>query len=76
MLSINNTLWEKLKAKDIMSHLDNIEEESFFFEYKSDKTTAEKFIKEISAFANTYGGYLFLGINDDKSIGGCEQWTE
>ena len=76
MLNINNTLWEKLKAKDIMSHLDNIEEESFFFEYKSDKTTAEKFIKEISAFANTYGGYLFLGINDDKSIGGCEQWTE
>ncbi len=59
-----------------MSHLSNAEDESFFFEYKSDKTTNEKFIKEVSAFANTYGGYIFLGVNDDKSIGGCKEWTE
>ena len=33
-------------------------------------------MKEISAFANTYGGYILLGINNDKSIGGCRKWTE
>ncbi|MGN0576922.1 MAG: helix-turn-helix domain-containing protein [Ruminococcus sp.] len=33
-------------------------------------------IKEVSAFANTYGGYNFLGVDDDKTISGCAEWTE
>ena len=32
--------------------------------------------KEISAFANTYGGYVFLGVDDDKNVLGCVEWTE
>ena len=27
-------------------------------------------------FANTYGGYIFLGITDKKDITGCVKWTE
>lgn len=50
--------------------------ESFFFEFKSDDEEPNKLVKEISALANTYGGYIFLGVNNDKSIGGCEKWTE
>ena len=47
-----------------------------FFEFKSDDEEPKKLIKEISAFANTYGGYILLGVNDDKTIGGCKKWTE
>lgn len=38
--------------------------------------STKKFIKEVSAFANTFGGYIFLGIEDDKTISGCKKWTE
>lgn len=30
-------------------------------------------LKTICAFANTYGGYLLLGVSDDKKIFGLEQ---
>lgn len=33
-------------------------------------------IKEIAALANTYGGYVFLGVSDDKKIEGCQKWDE
>lgn len=32
--------------------------------------------ENVCAFANTYGGYILLGIDDDKSISGCKKWTE
>lgn len=52
------------------------EKKNFFFEFKADQETPSKLVKEISAFANTYGGYLFLGVNDDKTISGCLEWNE
>ena len=67
MVNINNKPWDKLRFHDI---------EKFFFEFKSDDEEPKKLIKEISAFANTYGGYILLGVNDDKTIGGCKKWTE
>lgn len=76
MLNINNKSWEDLCTKDITKFLSNLEDETFFFEYKSDDESPAKLIKEISAFSNTYGGYIFLGVNDDKSIGGCKKWNE
>jgi len=33
-------------------------------------------MKEVSAFANTYGGYIFLGVDNSKKIVGCSKWTE
>ena len=78
MININNKAWEKLRAADIVKLLSgDIEtDENFFFEFKDDREKNDKFIKEVSAFSNTYGGYILLGVNDDKTIGGCKDWNE
>lgn len=76
MIDINNKSWEKLRGTDIKRLLASTDDERFFIEFKSDDESTDKLMKEISAFANTYGGYILLGINDDKSIGGCRKWTE
>lgn len=76
MININNKSWNKLRSSDIRKLLSEDFEENFFFELKADDESPDKLIKEISAFSNTYGGYILLGINDDKSIGGCKKWTE
>lgn len=76
MISINNTPWEELTGTDILALLDNDNGESFFFEFKTDDTRNQGIHKEISAFANTFGGYIFIGVKDDKTIEGCSQWTE
>lgn len=76
MININNKSWDKVRWTDIVKLLDSTDDESFFFEFKSDEESNDKLIKEISALSNTYGGYIFLGVNDDKTIGGCKKWTE
>ena len=76
MININNKRWEDITAEDLKELLSSNDDETFFIEYKSDEEPPAKLVKEVSAFANTYGGYVFLGINDDKTIGGCEKWTE
>lgn len=77
MININNKSWHKLRSIDIEKFLINdIEDKNFFFEFKADDETPAKLIKEISALANTYGGYILLGVNNDKTIGGCQKWTE
>ena len=75
MMNINNKSWEKLRATDIVKFLSDIEE-SIFVEFKSDDEAPNKLVKEISAFANTYGGYILLGVSDDKSVSGCTKWSE
>ncbi len=40
--------------------------EGWYIEYKRELTDAKKIAKEISAFSNTYGGWLFYGIDEDK----------
>ena len=77
MIKINNANFEDLKFKDIQEFLNNPDSgESFFIEFKNDSTRKESLAKEISAFANSYGGYLFLGVEDDKTITGCTKWDE
>lgn len=76
MLNINNKSWEKLRANDIVAFLNVLEDETFFFELKLDDIKPDHFIKEVSAFANTYGGYIFLGVDNSKKIVGCSKWTE
>lgn len=76
MININNKPWNKIRFADIQTVLNEADDENFFFEFKAEKVRPESLIKEISAFANTYGGYIFLGIADNKSIEGCTSWTE
>ena len=59
-----------MKRKDF---LDLIEEgESLQIEFKRRFSTPEKIAREMIAFANTRGGYLLLGVDDDKQIVGVE----
>lgn len=46
--------------------------ESTTVEFKRKVAHPEKIIKELVAFANTRGGYLFIGVNDDGSIPGLK----
>lgn len=76
MININNQNWDKLCFDDIVKLLSGADDETFFFEFKSDDETPAKLVKEVSAFSNTYGGYILLGVNDNKTIDGCTKWTE
>ena len=75
MINIRGRQWNELTAVDIEKAIEE-NDESFFFEYKEDAVQPKKLIEEISAFANTYGGYIFVGVADDKKITGCSQWNE
>jgi len=55
------------ELKDII-----FEGESTTTEFKRKFTTPEKIAKEISALANTKGGYLIFGVDDDGSIYGVD----
>lgn len=77
MILINNKEFSKIKFSDVEKFLSSYDkEESFFIELKNNDVTTKDLIKEICAFSNTFGGYLFLGIEDDKKITGCHDWTE
>jgi predicted HTH transcriptional regulator len=53
--------------------IDLIEEgENLFCEFKRKFSSAEKIAKEMTAFANTKGGYILFGIDDNKSVYGVE----
>jgi predicted HTH transcriptional regulator len=59
-----------MKRKDF---LDLIEEgESLQIEFKRKFSTPEKIAREMIAFANTRGGYVLFGVDDDKQIVGVE----
>lgn len=75
MINISDKEWKQLTVEDIEKAIKS-EEESFFFEFKDDQASTKKIAEEISALANTYGGYIFLGVTDEKEIRGCMQWTE
>lgn len=53
--------------------LDLIEEgENLTCEFKRKFSTPEKIAREMIAFANTKGGYLIIGVDDDKEIVGVD----
>lgn len=56
-----------LDLKDLI-----FEGESTTLEFKRKFTSPEKIAKEISALANTRGGYILFGIDDDGSVCGVE----
>ena len=66
-----------LTPADIQSAISEIDfDESFYFELKDDRVAPKKIMEEISAFSNTFGGYIFLGVSNNKQIEGCVEWNE
>lgn len=77
MVNINGIEWLKLKPSDVQAVISEQDfDESFYFEFKDDRVSNKKLQEEVSAFANTFGGYIFLGVSDDKQIEGCTTWNE
>ncbi len=46
--------------------------ESQFVEFKKKAAHPEKIIREVVAFANTSGGHLFIGVNDNSTLAGLK----
>lgn len=63
-----------------MSYLDvkNLAQtgEGMYLEFKRTIPSAEKIAREIASFANTKGGTLLVGVDDDKSLIGVEGYHE
>lgn len=78
MININNKIWDNLRLLDIEKFLNSsCDDERFFIEFKEENIRNSQLAKEISAFSNSFGGYLFLGVDDNKKIVGCgSQWSE
>ena len=77
MVNINGKDWNSLAADDIQTAIAEQDfDESFYFEFKDDRVTTKKLTEEVSAFANTFGGYIFIGVSDKKQIDGCTVWNE
>lgn len=61
MVNINGKEWMNLTPADIQSAIAEIDfDESFYFELKDDRVSPKKMMEEVSAFSNTFGGYIFL----------------
>ncbi|MBP3191712.1 helix-turn-helix domain-containing protein [Natronogracilivirga saccharolytica] len=50
--------------------------EGLMLEFKRSISSPEKIAREIAAFANTHGGHLVIGVDDDRSIYGVESYHE
>lgn len=50
--------------------------EGLLMEFKRSISSPEKIAREIAAFANTHGGHLVIGVDDDRSIYGVESYHE
>lgn len=57
-----------MKFQELKNWVD--EGEGLHLEFKRKARFPEKILKEISAFANTEGGYLMIGVDDNLSIPG------
>ena len=61
MVNINGKEWMNLTPADIQSAISEIDfDESFYFELKDDRVSPKKMMEEVSAFSNTFGGYISL----------------
>lgn len=59
-----------MKARELLELVE--EGENSTCEFKRKFSTPEKIARELIAFANTKGGYLIIGVDDDKEIVGVE----
>jgi predicted HTH transcriptional regulator len=59
-----------MKRRDLLELIE--EGENIQCEFKRKFTTPEKIAREMMAFANTKGGYILFGVDDDKEVVGVE----
>jgi predicted HTH transcriptional regulator len=59
-----------MKRKDLLNLIE--EGENLHCEFKRRFSTQEKIAREMIAFANTKGGYILFGVDDNKDIIGVE----
>jgi len=59
-----------MRFHEVMAMIE--EGEGLLVEFKRKVSSAEKIAKEMIAFANTRGGVMLFGVDDDKSIVGVE----
>jgi predicted HTH transcriptional regulator len=59
-----------MRRKEVIELIE--EGENQRIEFKRQFTSPEKIAREITAFANTRGGYIFFGVDDNKEIIGVE----
>ncbi len=50
--------------------------EGLLLEFKRSISSPEKIAREIAAFANTHGGHLVIGVDDDRTMTGVESYHE
>jgi hypothetical protein len=58
---------DDLTANDLVTLISNEITEGQWIEYKREFPLSQKIAKSISSFANTYGGWYFIGIEADKT---------
>ncbi len=63
----NNKHISQLTADDLNSLIFNEVAEGYWVEYKSQFPDNPKVAKSIASFANTYGGWYFIGVDADKT---------
>ncbi len=61
---------QQLDINDLNELITNSVAEGFYVEYKSDFVDSKKIARSIASFANTYGGWYFIGVKADKQTGG------
>lgn len=59
-----------MKSRDLLDLIEG--GETLLCEFKRKFSTQEKIAREMIAFANTKGGFLIIGVDDDKKIVGVE----
>lgn len=59
-----------MKRREVLNFIE--EGENLHCEFKLKFSSAEKIAREMCAFANTKGGVIFFGVDDDKTITGVE----
>lgn len=58
---------DELEFSDLKKLIDNQIREGFYIEYKSDFQKGNRIAKSIASFANTHGGWYFIGIKDNDN---------
>lgn len=59
-----------MNRRDILELIE--EGENLHCEFKRQFTTSEKIAREMIAFANTRGGYILFGVDDDREVVGVD----